>query len=95
MTEKERGNGKAKLYILGRDIEKRELELERNENNVWIKVHHSFNHRQADQDDIIEIIKGYMEMEKHDSLIGEPIAVAKILSESSNKEISHLTLLKR
>ncbi len=93
MTEKERGSGKVKLYILGRDIEKRALELERNENNIWIKINDSLDNRKIEKDDITEIIKGYMS--KNDLLIGEPIAVAKILSEISNKEISHLTLLKR
>lgn len=35
LVEEKRGSGKATLYCIGRDIEYRELELERNENTVW------------------------------------------------------------
>lgn len=35
LIEEKRGSGKAKLSCIGRDIEYREIELERNENNVW------------------------------------------------------------
>ena len=35
LVEKRRGSGRAKLTCIGRDIEYRELELERNADNVW------------------------------------------------------------
>lgn len=35
LVEKERGSGEATLYCIGRDIEYGELELGRDENNVW------------------------------------------------------------
>ena len=35
LVEERRGSGRAKLTCIGRDIEYRELELERNEDNVW------------------------------------------------------------
>ena len=35
LVEERRGSGRAKLTCIGRDIEFRELELERNEDNVW------------------------------------------------------------
>lgn len=35
LVEEERGSGKATLYCIGRDIEYGELELERDDNNIW------------------------------------------------------------
>ena len=35
LVEEKRGSGRAKLTCIGRDIEYRELELERNSDNVW------------------------------------------------------------
>ena len=35
LVEDKRGSGHAKLSCIGRDIEYREIELERNEDNVW------------------------------------------------------------
>ena len=35
LVEDKRGSGRAKLSCIGRDIEYREIELERNEDNVW------------------------------------------------------------
>ncbi len=95
MTEKERGSGKVRLSILGRDIEKRELELTKDENNVWQKTFDSFSEREEAKDNIASIIQSYMEKENHCFLSGEPAAVAEVLSDSSGENISHVTLLKR
>jgi len=81
--------------ILGRDIEKRELELRRDENNIWQKTFDSFSERQEVRDDIAVIVQNYMEKENHVFLSGEPMAVAEILSDSCGENISHVTLLKR
>lgn len=35
LVEEKRGSGKATLSCIGRDIEYREMELKRNENNIW------------------------------------------------------------
>ena len=37
MTENKRGSGSVKLSVLGRDVEPRELKLEREENSIWMK----------------------------------------------------------
>ncbi len=63
--------------ILGRDIEKRELELRRDENNIWQKTFDSFSERQEVRDDIAVIVQNYMEKENHVFLSGEPMAVAE------------------
>lgn len=95
MTEKECGSGKARLSILERDIEKRELELTRNENNIWQKSFDSFSEQPKEKDSIADIIKNYMETENRIFLSGEPMAVAEILSDSCGENVSHVTLLKR
>lgn len=95
MTEKERGSGKARLSILGRDIERRELELTKDENNIWQKTFDSFSEQPKEEDSIADIIKNYMEQENRIFLSGEPMAVAEILSDSCGENISHVTLLKR
>lgn len=95
MTEKECGSSKARLSILERDIEKRELELTRNENNIWQKSFDSFSEQPKEKDSIADIIKNYMETENRIFLSGEPMAVAEILSDSCGENVSHVTLLKR
>lgn len=44
LVEDKRGSGRAKLYCIGRDIEYREIELERNEENIWQLVCDSRSH---------------------------------------------------
>lgn len=95
MTEKERGSGEARLSILGCDIEKRELELAKDENNIWQKTFDSLSEQSKEKDNIAFIIQNYMEQENRIFLSGEPMVVAEILSDSCGENISHVTLLKR
>ena len=44
LVEEKRGSGRAKLYCIGRDIEYREIELERGEDNIWQLVCDSRTH---------------------------------------------------
>ena len=44
LVEDKRGSGRATLYCIGRDIEYREMELERNEDNVWQLICDSREH---------------------------------------------------
>jgi len=44
LAENRRGSGKAKLYCIGRDIEYREIELERDGDNIWQLVDDSRSH---------------------------------------------------
>jgi len=44
LVEDKRGSGRAILYCIGRDIEYREMELERNEDNVWQLICDSREH---------------------------------------------------
>ena len=93
MTENTRGSGSVKLSVVGRDIEPRELKLERDENNVWIKEEDSLEDENEPTDEIVSIVDRCMK--KYDFLSGEPSRLSGILSKDSGKAISHLTLLKR
>lgn len=93
MTENTRGSGSVKLSVVGRDIEPRELKLERDENNVWIKEEDSLENENEPTDEIVSIVDRCMK--KYDFLSGEPSMLSEILSKDSGKVISHLTLLKR
>lgn len=95
MTEKERGSGKVLLSLLGRDIEKRELELTKDGNNIWQKTFDSLESRPEEKYRIAYLVKNYMEQENRNFLSGEPMAVAEILSDSSGENVSHVSLLKR
>ena len=93
MTENKRGSGSVKLSVVGRDIEPRGLELERDENGVWVKEEDSLENENEPMDEIVYIVDRCMK--KHDFLSGEPSMLSEILSNDSGKSISHLTLLKR
>ncbi len=93
MTENKRGSGSVKLSVLGRDVEPRELKLERDENSIWIKKEDSLEKQKEPVDEIVSIVDGCMK--KHIFLSGEPSALAELFSNASGKIISHLTLLKR
>ena len=93
MTENKRGSGSVKLSVLGRDVEPRELKLERDENSIWIKKEDSLEKQKEPVDEIVSIVDGCMK--KHIFLSGEPSALAELFSNASGKTISHLTLLKR
>ena len=93
MTENKRGSGSVKLSVLGRDVEPRELKLERDENSIWMKKEDSLEKQKEPVDEIVSIVDGCMK--KHIFLSGEPSALAELFSNASGKNISHLTLLKR
>lgn len=93
MTENKRGSGSVKLSVLGRDVEPRELKLERDENSIWMKKEDSLEKQKEPVDEIVSIVDECMK--KHIFLSGEPSALAELFSNASGKTISHLTLLKR
>ncbi len=93
MTEYKRGSGEVKLSILGRDMERRELKLERDANSIWIKVDDSLENRNSEVDEIVAIVDQCMQ--QYDFLSGESSTLAETLCTASGKAVSHLSLLKR
>ena len=51
-----RGNGTAKLFCIGRDIEYREIFLERNSDNIWEMISDSCERVQSNEDRIIFLL---------------------------------------
>ena len=60
LVEERRGSGRAKLSCIGRDIEYRELTLERNGENVWELVSDSREEPVFHEDRIVVLISAFM-----------------------------------
>ncbi|MEA4933280.1 MAG: AAA family ATPase [Lawsonibacter sp.] len=60
LVEERRGSGKATLSCIGRDIEYRELELRRNESNIWELVSDSRENPDLLLPDIVLLVSDFM-----------------------------------
>lgn len=60
LVEEHRGSGRARLSCIGRDIEYRELELQRNGENVWELVSDSIKQPGKPEDRIVDILSAFM-----------------------------------
>jgi hypothetical protein len=84
LIEDKRGNGKAKLSCIGRDIEYREICLERNEDNVWEVVSDSREQPELLGDAIISLLSVFIKSASR--FIGTPTELAnKLFSQSGDK----------
>lgn len=72
LVEDKRGSGRAKLFCIGRDIEYRELELERDDDNIWQMLSDSKLHPGGS---IASAISAFMSERK--DYIGTPTEFAK------------------
>lgn len=89
LVEEHRGSGKATLSCIGRDIEYRELELQRNDDNIWEMLADSRESPDAFLPDIVCLVSDFM---KHrDEYIGTPCELAALIS-SEQKRISNRTV---
>lgn len=86
LIEDKRGSGKAKLSCIGRDIEYREITLERNEDNVWEMVSDSREQPELLGDAIISLLSAFMKSAPH--FIGTPTDLADKLFGQSGERIS-------
>jgi hypothetical protein len=86
LIEDKRGSGKAKLSCIGRDIEYREIVLERNEDNVWEMVSDSREQPELLGDAIISLLSAFMKSCAH--FIGTPTELTDTLCSLSGKKIS-------
>ena len=60
LVEEKRGSGRARLTCVGRDIEYRELELERSDENVWELVSDSREEPVLREDRIVVLLSAFM-----------------------------------
>ncbi|NSW92077.1 MAG: AAA family ATPase [Firmicutes bacterium] len=86
LIEDKRGSGKAKLSCIGRDIEYREIVLERNEDNVWEMVSDSREQPELLGDTIISLLSVFMKSVSH--FIGTPTELTDALCSLSGEKIS-------
>ncbi len=75
LVEERRGSGRAKLSCIGRDIEYRELELQRNCENVWELVSDSIEQPQKPEDRIVELLSGLLD--SHAEFTGTPTELSE------------------
>lgn len=86
LIEDKRGSGKARLSCIGRDIEFREISLERNEDNVWEMVSDSREQPELLGDAIISLLSVFMKADSH--FTGTPTELTDALCSLSGEKIS-------
>lgn len=93
LVEESRGSKVATLSCVGRDIDYREIKLERDEDNIWQVVTDSFINKDVLLDDIVILISDFMkDKEYHKST---PTELAEELSKNRDDNISPKTLSKK
>ncbi|MCQ4922107.1 helicase RepA family protein [Tissierella carlieri] len=93
LVEDTRGSKVATLSCVGRDIDYREIKLERDEDNIWQIVTDSFINKDVLLDDIVILLSDFMkDKEYHKST---PTELAEELSKNRDDNISPKTLSKK
>nr|WP_326184867.1 AAA family ATPase [uncultured Oscillibacter sp.] len=93
LVEEKRGSGKAKLHCIGRDIEYRELTLERNAENVWELVSDSREQPELLGDRIIYLLSELMR--NRQEFIGTPTELAALIDPDNMEGITAKTISRR
>ena len=86
LIEDRRGSGRAKLHCIGRDIKYREIELERNAENVWALVSDSRVQPELLGDRIIILLSGFMK--ERAEFIGTPTELVNVIDPTGSEGIS-------
>jgi len=85
-VEETRGNKVATLSCVGRDIDYREIKLERDEDNIWQVVTDSFINKDVLLDDVVILLSNFMEdKEYHKST---PTELAEELSKNRDDKMT-------
>lgn len=92
LAEERRGSGRATLYCIGRDIESREIVLERSEENVWIKVSDTLTDTAIQRSKFLGAISKCISEKKMFS--GTPTELSALLGCYSDDKFSERTLSK-
>ncbi len=93
LVEERRGSRRAKLFCVGRDIEYREMGLERNADNVWAVVSDSRDAPELLEDKVVSLLSGLME--DRGKLIGTPTELAEAIDPDGAEGILPKTLSRR
>ena len=97
LVEERRGSGRAKLTCIGRDIEYRELELERNGDNVWELISDSKSQPELLEDRITVLLSVLLKDQRE--FIGTPTELSQQIDPDGQegitpKKVSRLILQK-
>ena len=83
----------ATLSCVGRDIDYREIKLERDEDNIWQVVTDSFINKDVLLDDIVILLSDFMKYKEYHK--STPTELAEELSKNRDDNISPKTLSKK
>ena len=86
LVEKRRGSGRAKLTCIGRDIEYRELELERNADNVWELLSDSRTQPERLEERIVFLLSGFLKSQGE--FIGTPTELSQRIDPDGQEGIT-------
>ena len=86
LVEKRRGSGRAKLTCIGRDIEYRELELERNADNVWELLSDSRTQPELLEGRITVLLSEFLEEQRE--FIGTPTELSQRIDPDGQEGIT-------
>ena len=86
LVEKRRGSGRAKLTCIGRDIEYRELELERNAGNVWELLSDSRTQPELLEGRITVLLSEFLEEQRE--FIGTPTELSQRIDPDGQEGIT-------
>lgn len=86
LVEDKRGSGQAKLYCVGRDIEYREMELERNGDNVWELVADSYTQPLLLEERVVFLLSELLQ--DRASWIGTPTELSQQIDPAGMEDIT-------
>lgn len=86
LVEERRGSGRAKLTCIGRDIEYRELELERNADNVWELLSDSRTQPERLEERIVFLLSGFLKSQGE--FIGTPTELSQRIDPDGQEGIT-------
>lgn len=92
LAQNKRGERTATLSCIGRDIESRELELERSEENVWIKISDSLSESSIKDMNFIKAVEGFMS--DKENYLGNATELSTLLNEKSDDKFSNKVISK-
>ena len=92
LAQSRRGEKVATLTCIGRDIEPRELEISRNDDNVWIKISDSLSESNLQDLNFIKAIESFMA--SREIYIGNATELSTLLSEISDDNFSNKVVSK-
>lgn len=92
LAQNKRGERTATLSCIGRDIESRELELERSEENVWIKISDSLSESSIKDIHFIKAVEDFMN--DKENYLGNATELSTLLNEKSDDKFSNKVISK-